>query len=143
MATTTRTGNQIFTWLKPAGSGVYKQLVCETDSEISREAALIEAETKCDTLRNVGSLTFEKTSGFVANFTPESDQLSFATLHGWYKNKTKLDMLLADDETSPIIYSETGEVFISSFNTNFSTNEFVQGDLTLSGTGSTTLTIPV
>ena len=143
MATTTYTGNSIFTWLKPAGSGTYKKLVCETSSEVSRSAALIESETKCETLRAAGSITVEKSNEFVAKFNPDADELGYAQLHTWFTNKTVLDILIADDETSPIIYSETMSGSITEFTTAFNTNEFVAGTLTLSISGATTLTIPV
>lgn len=143
MPTTTYTGNQVFTWLKPAGSGTYKKLVCETTSDISRSAAVIEAETKCETLQAAGSITNEKTSEFVAKFNPDADEIGFAQLHAWFVGKSRLDILIADDETSPIIYSEVMEGSITTFDTSYSTNEFITGTLTLSVSGASTLTIPV
>lgn len=142
MPTTTKTGNQVFTWLKPAGTGTYKKLVCETTSELGRSAAVIEAETKCETLQSAGSITNEKTNDFVVKFNPDSDELSIAQLHAWFTNKTQLDVLFADDETSPIIWSESGTAYITEFTTGANTNEFITGTLTLSISGATTLTIP-
>ena len=143
MATTTKTGNQIYLWLKPAGSGTYKKLVCNTTLEVSRSAALIESETKCETLRAAGSITNEVPAEFVVKFNPDADEISFAVLHGYFTSKADLDLLIADDETSPIIYSETATGVITEFSTAFNTNEFVTGTMTLSISGATTLTIPV
>jgi hypothetical protein len=143
MSTTTKTGNQVFLWLKPAGSGIYKKLVCNTTLEVTRSAALIESETKCETLRAAGSITNEVPAEFVVKFNPDSDELSFATLHGYFTGKSSLDILVADDETSPIIYSESATGVITEFNTTLNTNEFVAGTLTLSISGATTISIPV
>lgn len=143
MSTTTKTGNQVFLWLKPAGTGTYKKLVCNTTLEVTRSAALIESETKCETLRAAGSITNEIPAEFVVKFNPDADELSFNTLHGYFTGKSSLDILVADDETSPIIYSETATGVITEFNTTLNTNEFVAGTLTLSISGATTLTIPV
>jgi len=142
MSTTTKTGNQILLWMRPTGSGVYNSLVCNTTLEISRSAALIESETKCETLRAAGSITIEVAAEFVVKFNPGVDELSFSQLHDYFTSKAVLDFYIADDETSPIIYQEFGSGSITEFSTAFNTNEFVTGTLTLSISGATTLTIP-
>lgn len=143
MATTTQTGNSIFAYMRETGDSTWLKTVCNTTLEVNRSAALIESETKCETLRAAGSITNEIPIELVVKFNPAVDELGYSTLHGWFANKASVDVLIADDETSPIIYSENAAGSITEFNTTFNTNEFITVSLTVSVSGATTLNIPV
>ena len=107
MATTTYTGNQIYLWLKPAGSGTYKKLVCNTTLEVSRSAALIESETKCETLRAAGSITNDTTSG--TTHYPLLTTATSGALSGVTVSSTKLSFVPSTGTVTATDFAATSD----------------------------------
>lgn len=121
--------------LKPAASGAFKFLVCETSSGFSGSTATNTTATKCDggtPAVGLGTSEYNVTYSGAVKIDPElGNQITYKDVLVWWKNKT----LLAWRRINSGVVQLEGEGYITEISDSAETDGVVTFDINLLGTG--------
>lgn len=117
----------------------YKTLVCETENGIDQNTETTSVQTKCDggaVITSPGATSWSVNASGAVNPSPDTDEVSYSDLQGYWKNKT---LVYAKIDDSGAGFKHIGSGYVTKLSVKNPTNGPSTFDFTLTGTGSLTI----